>query len=218
MIGVMRMHSISDVESLENASVEADPHGRTKPGQNPDIDASLRAKGLMPGQVDPARAARALELSERRRHHEDGPPPIWTPRWVEHRYIAAFKTVLSLPIPTGPKGFGNNWPPILHEFEDQVGQVATGELGKGRNRVTRGAPMEEIAAMEKVFAWALTVMREYPVESKMLQAWALYRALGRDPDSLAGRVSMSERTFRRRRREAANLCAAMLNKASVRTF
>ncbi|MGA0564158.1 hypothetical protein ACO2RV_17065 [Ancylobacter sp. VNQ12] len=198
--------------------LDAEQHPRTKTGQNPDIDASLREKGWMPGQVDPAKAAQMLERSARRNDLQDGPPAVWSAGWVEVRYIAAFRTCLSLPIPTGPKAYGSNWPPILHEFEDQVGQASTGELGKGRNRVTRGAPIEEISAMYKVFEWALTVMRPYPVDSKMLQAWALFRSLGRDPDALATRLGVSERTFRRRRRQAATLCAERLNRLSVRTF
>lgn len=218
MIGVVPMASGSDDETLDAPELAGGDDARTVSGQIPDIDASLRAKGLMPGQVDPDRAARMRERSARLRHHEDGPPPTWTPAWVEARYVAAFRTCLSLPIPTGPKAFGSNWPPILHEFGDHVGQASTGEIGKGRNRVTRGAPIEEIAAMEKVFEWALTVMRPYPVESKMLQAWALFRALGKDPDSLAARIGASERTFRRRRRQAATLCAERLNRLSARTF
>jgi hypothetical protein len=212
------MPSGSDDETVDTLEVEAGADARTKSGQNPDIDASLREKGWIPGQVDPAKAARMQERSERRRQHEDGPPPTWTPGWVEFRYMAAFRTCLSLPIPTGPKAFGSNWPPILREFKDHVGQVETGEIGKGRNRITRGAPIEEIAAMGKVFDWAMTVMRPYPFESKMLQAWALFRVLGKDPDSLAARLSVSERTFRRKRRQAANLCAERLNRLSVRTF
>lgn len=218
MSGVVMTASVSDSETLTVAGVAAGDHARTKSGQNPDNDAGLRERGWLPGQVDPARAARMQDQSARRREHEDGPPPVWTPGWVEVRYIAAFRTVLSLPIPTGPKSYGSNWPAILHEFEDHVGQVSTGELGKGRNRVIRGAPIEEIAAMEKVFEWALTVMRPYPVDSKLLQAWALFRALGRDPDWLAGRLKLTPRTMRRRRRQAASLCAARLSKASVRPF
>lgn len=212
------MPSVSESETIAVAGVDAGDEARTKPGQNPDNDAGLRKRGWLPGQVDPDRATRMQEISALRRHQPDGPPSAWDAGWVEARYVAAFRTVLSLPIPTGPKAFGSNWPPILHEFEDQVGQVSTGELGKGRNRVTRGAPVEEIAAMEKVFEWALTVMRPYPADSKLLQAWALFRALGRDPDGLAGRLRLTPRTMRRRRRQAATLCAARLNKASVRPF
>lgn len=212
------MPSASDDETVDAPELEAGDDARTDSGQIPDVDASLRAKGLMPGQVDPDKAARMQERSEQRRRHDDGPPPVWTPGWVELRYVAAFRTCLSLPIPTGPKAYGSNWPPILHEFGDHVGQAASGEIGKGRNRVTRGAPIEDIAAMGKVFDWAFTVMRPYPVDSKMLQAWALFRVLGRDVDTLAERLGVSERTFRRRRRQAASLCAERLNRLSVRTF
>lgn len=72
--------------------------------------------------------------------------------------------------------------------------------------------------MGKVFDWAFTVMQPYPVDSKMLQAWALFRALGKDVDTLAERLGVSERTFRRRRRSAASLCAERLNRLSTRTF
>lgn len=201
-----------------NAEREAGGDDRTKTGQIPDIDASLRAKGWMPGQVDPGKAARMQEASERRRRRKEGPPDEWDALWVGERMTRSYRTLFATTGHVGPQGYSSYWPPILSEFEDLVAQVSTGEMGRGRNRPVRGAPIDEIGAMNKVILWPMTVLLPFPEERRILQRWAICKALNLPLTDEAARSGYSYTHWRRLRDDAANLCAAMLTKASVKPF
>lgn len=201
-----------------NTELAGGDDDRTDSGQIPDIDASLRAKGLMPGQVDPDRAARMREASENRRHGDDEPPAEWTGEWVRKRMVRAHRVLSATEGPVGPQGYSSYWPAIRRDFGDLVAQVDTGEIGRGRNRPIRGASIDEIGAMEKVILWPMTVLKDFPEDARILGRWAFCKAFNLSIEDEAARSGFSYAHWRRLRDEAANLCAAMLTKASVKPF
>lgn len=221
-----RLHSSTDTtqriagtyERRQPASPIAPDSDRTEAGQIADIVRRQRALGIVPGQVDPEAAERMAARSERFRDGAEEVPDLWNAGWLGRRIVGAYRTLLALRITVGPKSYGSNWPAMIFEFHDQVGQAATGELTKGRNRVVRAAPIDEISRMDKVFELPGTVLKGAPEDCRILMRWGAWRADNRDLEPLADEFGMTYRTWRRHRREAANRCAARLNEASVRPF
>ncbi len=72
--------------------------------------------------------------------------------------------------------------------------------------------------MHQVIEWPMTVLKGYPEDARILGRWAFCKAFNLNIEAEAARSGYSYTHWRRLRDDAANLCAAMLTKASVKPF
>lgn len=164
---------------------------------------------LAPGQVAPAIAARmaartAAFLAERRRV-----PDHWTPEWVGERMTEAFRTLLSLPVPTRPRAFGNAMPNYLYEAGDYVHQVQGGTYGDSIT-VYPGVTTQEVVRMEQALQWPMLYLRGDPPAARAVNIAALAAALGKGQAWGTRRGQMSRGVYLRANQRGLAAIAAAL--------
>lgn len=156
--------------SFAPAPVEAEtfPTGPIVPFVGTTARADVARPGLEPGDY---------RLVDRSPHDIDRyrPPQQWTARHVGLRLVEAHDVLRRLPMTTGPKAEGSNWPEYIHEAGELAIQAGAGTLWLGRKRVRLSTTADEIARMHEVLGWLL----EFQAIAPALNAWAFDAAIGR---------------------------------------
>lgn len=200
-------------------SVVPSPSSRIEPGN--DLDKSrideLRAKGLLPGQVDPERAARLLREDEARRRGDYLPPEVWDMGHVSYRLVEAMRTVLAMPVTVWPREFGTAWPSYTHDQADRNAQQEGGVLElrhSEQNRVRRIPSSIEIARMDEALAWPMQHLGHDDRIARCVVWGAMTKARRRD-DEVWERLGLSKSTYYRFRTVGLTHIARALHRAKV---
>lgn len=114
---------------------------------------------------------------------------------------------------TGPKQYGNSWPPMMREFADLVAQeeAQDGERDREQNRIILQPTARQISQAEEALTW-----RRYVTEAQALAAlniWLRCKALRiRSWQKEAQRRGFSRETAKRRLSRAYFLIAIGLSR------
>lgn len=102
---------------------------------------------------------------------------LWVPKLVETVLIEAVRLTMRIAGRVGPTGFKSPMPEYLIEWEDQVAQVETEELGKGGNRIKLGATSAQITRMDAAIRWPLIYLADDDLARTRLQLFLRCKAL-----------------------------------------
>jgi hypothetical protein len=112
-------------------------------------------------------------------------PPTWDGPHAVKRLVDGLRTLMLMPMPRGPRAFGNSMPPYMYDWCDLVWQEEMEadqreiiERAKNKTRVRPSA--SDIGRMALTISWPAKYLRELPNLIRAVQAVALARA--RDAD------------------------------------
>ena len=110
-------------------------------------------------------------------------PSRWDGGHVGLRLCEAFRTLRSIPLANGARGFQPCWPAYCYSWEDLLAQAEQGELEKTmaeRNRIRVTPPGKDVTRMEIALRWPAQHLRKRPELAGAVNRVALAHALERD--------------------------------------
>ena len=150
-------------------------------------------------------------------------PATWDGPHVSKRLVEALRVLFRLPMPPGPKVFGNAWPAYSWSWEDQLAQEERDQAEKSQdafaqNRVKLLPSAVEIMHMETAIVWPARYLGEFPQLLVTVGCVALARSRYRDIEFVARRLRLPPHVVRRWNRDGLDLIACGLRKHSEAIF
>jgi len=149
-------------------------------------------------------------------------PEQWDGPQVGKRLIEALRILRRMPMPPGPRQYGNGWPSYQHSWEDVLAQYADeaerAVVERAQNRVKLLPTAEEIARTEMAVAWPARYLKYFPQLLMVVQAVAAARARYRQIERVSIKLGLPERIIRLWNREGLDIIARGLIDDQVRVF
>jgi hypothetical protein len=150
-------------------------------------------------------------------------PACWDGPHVGKRLVEGLRTLRLMPLPRGPRVFGNGWPSYAHDWADLLAQQEADEQQKAHdrheaNRVRLRPSSVEIMHMEQAIAWPAHFLCQFPQLVRAVQAVAVARSRDRDMEDAARRLRLPGRLVRRWNGEALAMIAKGLNKERIQIW
>jgi hypothetical protein len=150
-------------------------------------------------------------------------PACWDGPHVGKRLVDGLRTLMLMPVPRGPRVFGNGWPSYAHDWADLLAQQEADEQQKAHdrheaNRVRLRPSSVEIMHMGQAIAWPAHYLCQFPQLVRTVQAVAAGRARDRDMEHAARRLRLPGRVVRKWNGEGLDLIAHGLVGDRVRIF
>lgn len=123
-------------------------------------------------------------------------PYLWTPNWVQHRLVEAFRIERRLPGGKAKPQSGS-WPAITYEFADKVFWPDARERVLDAWSSAGGVYSTEVQRMEEAHDWLRLILAPYPLERACLSQWAAAMAYRRSLRGILARRGWSRTTFYR---------------------
>jgi hypothetical protein len=174
---------------------------------------------LLPGQVDPARAARLVAESERRRRRRKFAPAAWTPGLVRERLLEARRLIDRMAIPWKPRGHKNTMPAYRHDANDAWANwlewsQTDSAFARDRNRVAFAASADQVSRLEEAIGWPARYLADAGLR-RLLGAFLDAKARRKGLRRLCRERGWSYSLFERRVGQACGLIAAGLKRDRV---
>jgi hypothetical protein len=138
---------------------------------------------------------------------DGGPAPEYVPErrdgpHVGKRLVEGLRTLMLMPMPSGPRATGSHWPAYAHDWADLLAQQEADAEQRQRdqreaNRTQLRPSSTEISRMEQAICWPARYLREFPQLIRTVQAVAAGRARDRDMEHAARRLRLPGRVVRR---------------------
>src|SRR4051794_12217928 len=97
-------------------------------------------------------------------------PAQWTPGWVQHRIVEAYRIERRLPRGKVP-GLNGSWPAITYEFADKVFWPDARERVLDSWSSAGGVYAVEIERMAQAHDWLRVILGPLPLERTCLSQW-----------------------------------------------
>lgn len=163
---------------------------------NPDPAMRVYLTGAI-GSADAAVARRTTAVRRQR-----DVPATWTQIHVLDRLEEAYGVLMSLPMKTRPKVYGNNMPAVVHEGRlsllEQVLMMQSGELEEihdDRNRVRLAPTSAQISRMDEALRWPFEHLRDEPELARAISLRAMWAAMNVDIRKRCERRRIDHREF-----------------------
>lgn len=152
------------------------------------------------GAIGSADAAVARRSTALRRQREV--PMTWTQIHVLDRLEEAYAVLISLPMKTRPKVYGNNMPAVVQEERpsllEQVQMMHSGELEEihdDRNRVRLAPTSAQITRMDEALRWPFEYLRDETDLARAISLRAMWAAMNVDIRKRCERRGIDHRQF-----------------------